>query len=302
MEPSWRGVDDDSKGAWDYRLCRACGLISLAGGRNEESDLEVTYSPEYYGDGISKFTGAVQWLREMSAWRRAREVSRFFDHPGRVADIGCGEGLFLGSMKRLGWEIAGCEISSRAATRAENKLQCAIHRGEFETLPAAVGPFDVVMLWHVLEHVSKPQDLLSSIYSRMRSGGVLIVGIPNGDSWQARLFGPHWFHLDPPRHLHQMGSHHLRHLAERTGFQVQEIRHFSLEYNPYGWAQSFLNMLGFKRDAMYQTLKRGKSPRDQAFGWRVLAWSLLAPSILPAVLESLLGRGGTISAYLRKPE
>lgn len=295
----WRSSDTRHH-SWEWIRCAKCGLAQLRVDGTDPAWRDASYSGDYYGGGYSKFTGAVQALREFSAWRRALEIDRFFKKPGRVLDIGCGEGLFLKAMKRLGWSVAGCEIAEQPARRAEELLGQAIHRGEFATMPAPARPWDVVMLWHVLEHVADPPDLLARIAAVTAGEGLMMIAVPNAASWQARLFGPHWFHLDPPRHLYSMNPDHVKLMAERTGWRMTAVHHFSLEYNPFGWAQSLLNRLGWERDAMYETLKRRTRFSEPGFAWRVLAWFLLGPSIIPAALESLARRGGTASLYLRK--
>ena len=299
MREHWRlECRDGYRG--NYVRCESCRLIRLQLDPDSAAREKASYADDYYGGGFSKFDGAIQTLREVSAGRRARELNRFFPQPGRVVDIGCGEGLFLESMKNLGWTVEGCEIGKRAADRAEERLSQPIHRGQFETLPRKKQPWDVVMLWHVLEHVENPELLLQDIAADVPDNGLMVIGIPNAASWQASLFGPHWFHLDPPRHLYSLRLEHLRSLAERAGWEVTDVRHFSLEYNPYGWAQSFLNSLGWRRDAMYETLKRNDRLVEGKTALRLLAWMLLGPAIVPAVLEALVRRGGTINVYLRK--
>jgi len=299
MAPHWE-IPDHHGHRWSYLCCEGCRLVRLKMDRPRGIWRELAYGGSYYGDGYSKFTGAIQVLRELSAWRRAREVSALFQRPGKALDIGCGEGLFLNSMKQLGWSVAGCETGGQAASRAEEVLGQPIHRGEFETMDGSPGPWEVVMLWHVLEHVSDPVGLLRRIAGALAEGGLLILAVPNATSWQARFFGPHWFHLDPPRHLSSWGMDHLTRLAEKTGWRIIESHHFSLEYNPFGWAQSLLNALGWKRDAMYETLKRHAKPVKGALMHRIAAWTLLGPSIIPAILEAAAKQGGTVALYLRK--
>lgn len=300
MLPYWE-TRDSLGNPWNYLKCERCALVRLDKDGSMENWLEQAYSGEYYGDGFSKFTGAIQMLREISAWRRAREIHRFFAQPGRALDIGCGEGLFLKSMKTLGWEVDGCEIGERAAQRAEQLLEQPVYRGEFENLAAKAGhKWQVVMLWHVLEHVEKPVELLRNIRDVVTEDGRLVVAVPNASSWQARLFGPDWFHLDPPRHLHSFGLGHLKQMVAKSGWKISAQHHFSLEYNPYGWAQSLLNAMGWKRDAMYENLRRHTRIVEGGYSLRMLAWLLLGPSILPAVLESLARQGGTIALYLER--
>ncbi len=302
MIPCWnvREALAPCGGGWKYVCCRSCGLVRLHAEGSESTWRQFACEGDYYGDGFSKFAGAIQTLREFSAWRRAREINRLFSKPGRVLDIGCGEGLFLKWMKGMGWRVDGCEIGEQAVKRAEQCLGQRIHDGEFKNMSHSDHSWDVVMLWHVLEHVSNPVELLKYIGSVITTNGLLVVAVPNASSWQARLFGSHWFHLDPPRHRYSFGFDHLTRMARQSGWKVMESHHFSLEYNPFGWAQSFLNSLGWRRDAMYETLKRRSKPVEGAWALRVVAWLLLGPSIIPAILEAAVGKGGAVAVYLRK--
>lgn len=299
LVPHW--TTRDSRGlARNYLRCPACELVRLSPGSPPEDLAEAGYAADYYGGGYSKFSGAVQALREWSARRRAREVAGFFDRPGRVLDVGCGEGLFLEAMQHLGWEVAGCELGPPAAARARRRLGRPVHEGPFETMPRPERPWDVVMVWHVLEHVEDPVAVLSRLVDDLSPDGLLVIGIPNAESWQARLAGADWFHLDPPRHLFHFGRRHLEGMLDAAGAPAVEWRHFSLEYNPYGWAQSLLNRLGFRRDAMYERLRSGADRRFAGGALRVLAWTLLGPSVVPAVAEAAAGAGGTVVAYARR--
>ncbi|MDD2707707.1 MAG: class I SAM-dependent methyltransferase [Verrucomicrobiae bacterium] len=299
--PCWTAIDGKGRG-WPYVRCQNCGLVRLDLRGIVEEWKKLAYGDEYYAEGISKFTGAVQLLREFSAWRRAREIHGFFGVPGRVLDIGCGEGLFLKAMQNFGWQVDGCETGQRPAERAEQLLGRPVCRGGFCGMleSGVAGPWDVVMLWHVLEHVAEPRELLERLAGFMKPGGRLVVAVPNAASWQARIFGVYWFHLDPPRHLYHLEEKHVRMISRDAGWEIDGCRHFSLEYGPFGWAQSFLNVCHWRRDAMYETLKRSKGIVKGGIGWRALAWLLLGPSVLPAALEAMAGRGGSLALFMKR--
>lgn len=212
--PAWTTRDTHGH-SWTYTRCSDCGLIQLKTDPRDPSWKKQAYPENYYGGVYSKFDGAIQSLREFSAWRRAKEIHGFFLKSGRVLDIGCGEGLFLRSMKSLGWDVTGCEIGEQAAERAEHNVGVPIHRGDFESLPDLNAHWDVIMLWHVLEHLEHPERFLKKVAEALTPEGLLVVAIPNADSWQAKIFGPDWFHLDPPRHLHSMTCRHLETIASR---------------------------------------------------------------------------------------
>ena len=162
--------------------------------------------------------------------------------------------------------------------------------------------YDLVNVWHVLEHVRRPRETLARIHDLLAPGGVLVLAAPNGNSWQARCFGTHWFHHDPPRHLFQFGRASLLRLLAVTGFEPRgRVRTMSFEQNVYGWVQSALNAAGFPRDRAYRTLQR-----------RPLRWSastvldlslaalLTTPAALLAILEAAVGRGGSLVVTAQK--
>ncbi len=78
---------------------------------------------------------------------------------GKLLDVGCGEGLFLRLAQANGWRISGTELSSFASKLAANTLKTDIYCGELDEAKFAKNSFDVVTMWHVLEHVKSPKKL-----------------------------------------------------------------------------------------------------------------------------------------------
>ena len=89
----------------------------------------------------------------------------------------------------------------------------------------------------------------------VKPGGLVTIALPNIESFQSTLFRGNWFHLDPPRHLTFLARLALVDRMNENNFSVISEKNFSFEYDPFGWQQSFLNMLGGKRDALYEVLK-----------------------------------------------
>ena len=181
--------------------------------------------------------------------------------------------------------------------------------GDFLESPYPPGFFDVVVFWHVLEHVRDPVAALRKSRAILKPGGLLVVAVPNLESYQAGVPGRHWFHLDVPRHYHHFRLGVLRRILEENGFSVESVSHFSLEYNPYGWVQSILNRMGFQENLLYDTLKNEsartiKSPaRSHPVQFFVMLLALIP--VVPLgfalfLLEVLVRRGGTIELYARR--
>jgi 2-polyprenyl-3-methyl-5-hydroxy-6-metoxy-1,4-benzoquinol methylase len=138
-------------------------------------------------------------------------------------DFGCGGGLFLHRMHRQGWHVTGLDVSTVAVEKVRTELG----------LPALVGTlphprlkpesFDVITMWHSLEHVHNPREVLENAYSLLAPGGKLLVAAPNIDSLAFRWFRSAWFALELPRHLTHFTPDTLRRLLTQTGFRVNNV-------------------------------------------------------------------------------
>ncbi len=143
---------------------------------------------------------------------------------GRLLDLGCGSGWFLQRMREKGWQVLGVDVSDRAAQEAGQAYGIPVHVG---TLPHPdVGPetFDVVNMASVLEHVHWPHRVVEGAARALRPGGLLVVSVPNFDSWTLRQFCTACFHLDLPRHLLHFNPVTLRRLLHAHGLEVCELR------------------------------------------------------------------------------
>jgi SAM-dependent methyltransferase len=147
------------------------------------------------------------------------------------------------------------------------------------------GPFDAITMWHVLEHLPEPLAALERAAELLAPGGRLVVSVPNNDSWQARLGGDDWLHLDIPRHIYHFTPGSLSQLVERAGFRVERIGHFYPEMEILGVLQTGLNRLGLDPDLLYRFVKRDRSVR---LGPQLVASVAVAAALLPVALTAAL--------------
>ena len=142
---------------------------------------------------------------------------------GKLLDIGCGTGEFLATMKQGGWEVQGVEPFETARTSAVERFNIPVAdlAGQ-PLLPDRA--YNVITLWHVLEHAHGIHESMSEISRLLKPGGLVLIGIPNCASWDAQFYGRHWAAYDTPRHLHHFTPDTLRCLAERHGFRVAAMR------------------------------------------------------------------------------
>jgi SAM-dependent methyltransferase len=162
------------------------------------------------------------------AWTKEEEVRRFlwqkrlkilqrYLQSGRLLDVGTGDGHFAAVAREAGFEVEATEISERGATLSAQR-GVKVQRGALEELHWPEGTFDVVSLWHVLEHVPRPGELLQRIGHLLRPGGYLVLAVPNED---AALFP---FHCGQTREPNPLGpldwgpgrELHLTHFQPKT--------------------------------------------------------------------------------------
>lgn len=143
---------------------------------------------------------------------------------GRLLDVGCGGGTYLRAMAQLGWQVYGIEPDARAAQQARQAARAHIWTETAEEADLPAHSFHVVTLWHSLEHMARPLEALHALRRSLRQEGLLMLEVPNFDGPGRQLHGPHWFHLDVPRHRLALTPATLERLLLRAGFAEIRIR------------------------------------------------------------------------------
>jgi SAM-dependent methyltransferase len=282
-----------NSGWFSHFLCTSCGTKVLS-----ESRGEPAYPDDYFGNDEEKFRGAAGGIRRHWHEKRAAYLKSV---SGRDAlslyDIGCGDGLFLKSASGQGFSIGGLEPMDKAREQAQKKLGCEIDKAPFESMTE--GSLDVITAWQVIEHVEKPGELFELVHKNLKPEGIFAVSTVNLDSWQARLFGTNWLHLDPPRHLWVAGRTRVEDLLIRHGFTIVARRWNHLEFGPVGYVDSIVNLVDPRRDRILKGLKTGFSGPADRIAW--LAGALLtSPSLVASALEAAAGYPSTFELYARK--
>lgn len=283
--------------------CAACGLVVTVP-RPDAASIAEFYPAEYYGDpGSARFPAIVDGLLGALCASRARLVERLAGgRAGRVLDVGCGRGLLLAAFRRRGWEVHGTELTNGAAAFARKALGVPVHVGGVESWPWPEGHFDVVTLWHSLEHQPVPGAVLHHAHRLLRPGGVLALSVPNFASAEARAARAAWFHLDVPRHLVHFTPASLARELRRAGFEVRRVSFFAPEFDVFSFVQSAQNAMGLRHNLLYGLLRRRSARLVQAGALEVLAVVALALPLglaaIPATaLVSLARRGSSMTSY-----
>ena len=285
-----------------FRLshCRQCGTAWTSPQPSPE-ELESYYGCDYYGPDSVKFVRPMERVVDWMNRIRARQLHRLLRAPGRVLEIGCGRGLLLRELARMGHRCCGIERSSLAAARASRIPGLQIFTQSLDECRFAKDSFDLVVQWHVLEHLENPNAVLKEIHRVLKSEGHLVLEVPNFSSWQAGIFGNRWFHLDIPRHLYHFSMQGLIRMLRQNGFTIVRVSTFSLEQGPFGALQSLLNLLIHPTNGLYAFLKREiqiSTVRKLIHLSLCVAFSL--PAAAFAGIEAAAARGAVLRISARK--
>ena len=139
-------------------------------------------------------------VRSVSVRRKFRLLNSFQPKEGALLDVGAGTGFFLRAAKKRGWTVTGIEPNASARNLANLKaLNTVFDTETLGQLPQ--NSFDVITLWHVLEHLPNLEDDLKTFQKLLKPNGRIVVAVPNFKSFDAGYFKDFWAAYDVPRHL-----------------------------------------------------------------------------------------------------
>lgn len=202
---------------------------------NSEYDLLITSPkpnaeklPEYYksenyishtDSKKSAFDKIYQWVKSIMLQKKMKLLEKYHPQKGTLLDIGTGTGDFLKTAKAWNWEIHGTEPNQKAHEIAQGKGVAL----KTETTVFPGEKFDVISMWHVLEHVPDLEKQLKEINRLLKKDGTLIIAVPNFKSFDAKHYGEFWAAYDAPRHLWHFSKTSIAKLFESVDFEIMEI-------------------------------------------------------------------------------
>lgn len=200
-----------------YLMCESCKSLWLNKVRNS------TYDKEYYDRGKNGWLMGV--VDKFSFWDRYLTLN--LQRSDKVLEIGFGEGKFLRELRSKEYGVWGVERSEYARERMKKILG---EKNIFNDIKSVSEKFDVVVMYHVLEHIDNPAEYIVKIMKLLSPMGRLIVRVPNIDSWEAELAGSGWYHLDYPNHQILFSEAGLVKMFEDVGYKDIKSRNFFGEY------------------------------------------------------------------------
>ncbi len=215
-----------SKELFNVWHCRSCTL-NFTQDIPEADNIGKYYASEAYVSHTDTKKGLINKLYHFIKSRTLRKKRKLIGtltglSNGNILDIGCGTGSFLQEMKGNGWNITGIEADSAARSRAKNNYN--IEPLEPSKLKILSPSFDVISMWHVLEHVHTLHDYMIECRRLLNKNGLLIIAVPNYTSGDAQHYKEFWAAWDVPRHLYHFSPHSMETLAAMHGFSIIKMK------------------------------------------------------------------------------
>jgi len=176
-------------------------------------------------------------VRSITLKQKVNLLNQLKPAKGAMLDMGCGSGYFLEACQQAGWQVNGMEPDPSAREQATKRVGKSIAPAK-ESLPAAAR-YDVITLWHVLEHIHALEETMTWMRDHTQPDGHLIIAVPNHKSWDAQHYQNQWAAFDVPRHLYHFSPDRLKALLEKHRFQL-------LSQRPMLFDAFYVNLLSTK--------------------------------------------------------
>jgi 2-polyprenyl-3-methyl-5-hydroxy-6-metoxy-1,4-benzoquinol methylase len=257
--------DRNVRGSRSFKIvkCKNCGLVYL-NPRPDKEEIRNCYPPWYHSRAQAKTVNIEKtWIWGIP-WRKAMEKKAGpilrYKKEGNILDIGCGDGSLLKYMKGLGWQACGVEFNESSSRYAREVLGLNVFSGRLEEIDYKANGFDVIILFHVLEHLPDPSETLKRVRPLLKKNGFLLIEVPNFGSFEARLFKSKWNGISAPLHLYHFTPKTLENMLKNCSFAPLELE-FIPEQTKY--------VAGYSESLRYCLMDLGLYPsRDQVEGFK----------------------------------
>lgn len=284
--------------------CRQCNLARTFP-MPDDDILDAHSESHYYGEKKNKFLPILQHVRDRLSKIRVRsylsKIPASVKRP-KILDIGCAEGRLLKAFYKSGCDCYGVEHSSYPEKRFINPDKIKYFVGDLKSHNLKNESFNIIILWHVLEHLDNPNFVISNIYDLLTPDGILILAVPNMSATEARVFKQSWFHLDVPWHKYHFTKNSLQYVTEKNKFKIVKNSNYCIEQSIFGLLQSVLNNIGWPRNELYEAMKGNIRYKRIAslFIQSIIGVSILIPCFIISSLFSRTENGSVLRLILRK--
>lgn len=265
-----------------YFLCKKCKVAFLYP-RITKKDIYEIYKGKYFS---FRHRPASKLIDFILAWELSpydKFISKIVKQGRKLLDVGCGYGDFLVKMQKTDWDVYGIEPFSDAVKVGRKRIgEYRILKGELPKIKFRSKNFDVVTLWHVLEHLPNPSIYISKIHTLLNKKGYLVVEVPNLDSFLLSIFGNNYNWLSTTEHVFIYSKKGVKKLLKDNGFSVLQV------YSPLKITSNLaINMANLFSKKYF-------------LNWNLIMLIFLPLSFFVSLLSSTIGKGEVIRIVARK--
>lgn len=272
---------------YSLHQCQQCSFVSIEP-LPSSTILAKHYHQDYWQSKEGKTSDLLNLLYKLRMLGIIREIKRLVPHKGRILDWGAGDGSLLKLLEKEAFCCWGIDIYS-ADPNEKNLINTTI-----EEIPLPNNFFDAITCFHVFEHIYNPLASLKKAFSLLKTGGIIIVEVPNIFSGGFQIFKKKWYPLDIPVHLNHFSPVTMKRLFNIVGkTQTLKTDTFSHRHSPSSIVLSLFPSLSPPR---VRAGNSGQYPLQLMMLYLVLQVAAYPFSLI----ESLINRGEIIRMYVRK--
>ncbi|WP_405294474.1 class I SAM-dependent methyltransferase [Algibacter sp. Ld11] len=187
---------------------------------------EYYQSENYISHTDSKrnaFEKVYHLVRSISLKKKLKLINSFSSETKQLLDVGCGTGDFLQTAQQNGWLVSGIEPNKEARGIANSKTNKSVFNTE-QLQKFELKQFDVITLWHVLEHLPSLEDHIKTFKGLLKDNGTLLIAVPNYKSFDAKHYKEFWAAFDVPRHLWHFNQDSISKLVSKQSMGVVKTK------------------------------------------------------------------------------
>ena len=230
-----------SRNEWKVYKCVECNLGFLDPQPDNE-EVASLYQQEYFQNHYNNelIPGSPEMKERLLQEKHRLRFFHKFKKKGMILDIGCGRGYFLLACRKQGYKVEGIDISADVANYVSSNLKITVHVGEVRNVTLPERTFDIITLWHSLEHTADPNVYIQNARKWLKDDGILVVDVPNYEGHDAKMNWQNWSNWDLPYHFYHFTEDSLTCLLHKHGFAVISKKNYLSEYVKQKLQDAFL--------------------------------------------------------------
>ena len=235
---------------------------------------EQYYKSENYISHSNTSKGLINRLYQMIRKRTMVTKRRMIERTcgfrnGKLLDAGSGTGTFVNTMKEHGWDVTGLEPDAGARNLAKKEYNLELF-DENKIYDLPLHSFDVITLWHVLEHIDDLSTYIQQLKALLKTNGRIFIAVPNYTSYDAMVYKNFWAAYDVPRHLYHFSPQSMKFLVEKYGMKIER-------YKPMWYDSFYISLLSSKYKNNYISEGKGRVK------WLYALWIALLSNLLALI-------------------